>query len=182
MLRESQPQAERWSGDRYIKQVSLQWFLMLINYPSGILITSSIHLFFRNHCSPLFSLLSSHSNRMRERVNNTPCTSYAFSSVQSLSRVQLFATPWIAAHQASLSITNSLSLLKLMSIKWVMPFSHLILCCPLLLLLPIPPGIRVFSSKESTLHWYFTKYYYPYFIAERTEAHKGLVICSINAE
>ena len=50
MLRESQPQAERWSGDRYIKQVSLQWFLMLVNYPSGILITCSIHLFFRNHC------------------------------------------------------------------------------------------------------------------------------------
>ena len=85
---------------------------------------------------------------------------------KSLSLVQLFvnssvqlshlvlsdsATPWIAAYQASLSITNSRSLLRLMSIKWVMPSSHLILCCPLLLLSPIPPSIRVFSN-ESTLH------------------------------
>ena len=73
-----------------------------------------------------------------------------FSSVQSLSCVWLFATPWIAARQASLSITNSWSLLKLMSIEAVMPSSHLILCCPLLLLPPIPPSIRVFSN-ESTL-------------------------------
>ena len=70
-------------------------------------------------------------------------------SVQSLSRVQLFATPWIAANQASLSITYSWSSLKLMSIESVMPSSHLILCRPLLLLPPIPP-IRVFSN-ESTL-------------------------------
>ena len=76
---------------------------------------------------------------------------HTWCSVQSLSRVPLFAPPWIAAHQASLSITNSLSLLKLMSIKSVMPSSHLILCRPLLLLSPIPPSIRVFSN-ESTLH------------------------------
>ena len=74
-----------------------------------------------------------------------------FSSVQLLSRVRLFVTPWIAAHQASLSTTNSWSLLKLMSIESVMPSSHLILCCPLLLLPPIPPSIRVFSN-ESVLH------------------------------
>ena len=74
-----------------------------------------------------------------------------FSSVQSLSHVWLFATPWIAACQASLSITNSQSLLKPMSIELVMPSSHLILCRPLLLLPPIPPSIRVFSN-ESTLH------------------------------
>ena len=73
-----------------------------------------------------------------------------FSSVQSLSRVWLFATPWITAHQASLSITNSQSSLKLMSIESVMPSSHLILSRPLLLLPPIPPNIRVFSN-ESTL-------------------------------
>ena len=79
-------------------------------------------------------------------------SSIQFSSVQSLSHVQLFATPWIAACQASLSITNSWSSLKLMSIKLVMPSSHLILCSPLLLLPPIPPSIRVFSS-ESTLRW-----------------------------
>ena len=69
-------------------------------------------------------------------------------SVQSLSHVWLFATPWIAARQASLSITNSRSLHKLMSIESVMPSSHLILCHPLLLLPPIPPSIRVFSSES----------------------------------
>ena len=75
-----------------------------------------------------------------------------FSSVQSLSHVLLFVTPWIAARQATLSITNSWSSLKLISVELVMPSSHLILCCPLLLLSPIPPSIRVFS-KESTLRW-----------------------------
>ena len=84
--------------------------------------------------------------------------SVQFSSVQSLSRVSLFATPWIAAHQASLSITNSQSLLKLMSIKSVMPSSHLILCRPLLLLSKTPPSIRVFSN-ESTLRMRWPKYF-----------------------
>ena len=79
------------------------------------------------------------------------------SPVQSLSRVQLFVTPWIAAGQASLSIINSQSLLKFMSIKSVMPSSHLILCHPLLLLPPIPPSIRVFSN-ESTLCMKWPKY------------------------
>ena len=71
-----------------------------------------------------------------------------FSSVQLLSNVQLFATPWIAARQASLSITNSWSLLKLMSIELVMPSSHLILCCPLLLLPPIPPASGSFPMSH----------------------------------
>ena len=84
--------------------------------------------------------------------------SVQFSSVQSLSHVRLFATPWIAAHQASLSITNSWSSPKLMSIELVMPSSHLILCCPLLLLPPIPPSIRVFSN-ESTLGMRWPKYW-----------------------
>ena len=70
-----------------------------------------------------------------------------FNSAQSLSRVQLFVTPWTAACQASLSITNSQSLLKLMSIELVMPFNHLILCRPLLLLPSILPCIRVFSNE-----------------------------------
>ena len=76
--------------------------------------------------------------------------------LQSLSHVQLFATPWTAAHQASLSITNSWSLLKLMSIKSVMPSNHLILCCPLLPL--IFPSIRVFSN-ESVLRIRWPKYW-----------------------
>ena len=80
-----------------------------------------------------------------------------FSSVQSLSHVRLFVTPWIAARQASLSITNSQSSLKLMSIESMMPSSCLILCCPLLLLPPIPLSIRVFSN-ESTLHMRWPKY------------------------
>ena len=71
-----------------------------------------------------------------------------YSSIQWLSRVRLFATPWIAARQASLSITNSQSSVKLMSIESVMPSSHLILCCPLLLLPPIPPSFRVFSNES----------------------------------
>ena len=81
-----------------------------------------------------------------------------FSSVQSLCPVRLFATPWIAAHQASLSITNSQSSLRLTSIESVMPSSHLILCRPLLLLPSIPPSIRVFSN-ESTLHMRWPKYW-----------------------
>ena len=81
-----------------------------------------------------------------------------FSSVQSLSRVWLFAAPWIAAPQASLSITNSRSSLKLMSIESVMPTSHFILCHPLLLLLLIPPSTRVFSN-ESTLRMRWPKYW-----------------------
>ena len=79
-------------------------------------------------------------------------------SDQLLSRVQLFATPWIAAHQASLSITNSRSSLRLMFIESVMPSSHLILCRPLLLLPLIPPSIRVFSN-ESTLCMRWPKYW-----------------------
>ena len=79
-----------------------------------------------------------------------------FSSVQLLSRVQFFATPWIAARQVSLSITISRRSLRLMSIESVMPSSDLILCHPLLLLPPIPPSIRVFSS-ESTLHMRWPK-------------------------
>ena len=83
---------------------------------------------------------------------------YQFSSVQWLSHIQLFANPWITARQASLSITISQSLLKLMSIESVRPSSHLFLCRPLLLLPPIPPSIRVFSS-ESTLHMRWPKYW-----------------------
>ena len=81
-----------------------------------------------------------------------------FSSVQSLSRVRLFATPWIAPCQASLSITNSRSSPKLMSIELAMPSRHLILCRPLLLLPPIPPSIRVFSN-QLTLRLRWPKYW-----------------------
>ena len=95
-----------------------------------------------------------------------------FSRVQSLSRVRLFATPWIAARQASLSITNSQSLLKLMPVKSVMPSSHLILCHPLLLLSPIPPSIRVFSN-ESTLRMRWPKYWSFSFSISLSNKHPG---------
>ena len=85
------------------------------------------------------------------------CSYTTFSSVQLLSHVQLFATPWTAARQASLSITNSWSLFKLMSIESVMPSNHLILRHPLLLLPSIFPSIRVFSN-ESALHIRWPKY------------------------
>ena len=83
--------------------------------------------------------------------HSDPTLSAKFSSVQSLSCVWFFATPWTTVHQASLSFTNSRSLLKLMSIELVMPFNYLILCCPLFLLPSIFPNIRVFSN-ESALH------------------------------
>ena len=97
-----------------------------------------------------------------------------FSSVQSLSRVQLLATPQITACQASLSITNSRSSLKLTSFELVMPPSHLILCRPLLLLPPIPPSIRVFSN-ESTLRMRWPKYWSFSFSISPSNEHPGLI-------
>ena len=97
-----------------------------------------------------------------------------FSSVQSLSHVWLFVTPWIAARQASLSITNSRSSPKIISIESVMPSSHLILCCPLLLLLQIPLSIRVFSN-ESSLHMRWPKYWSFSFSNSPSNEHSGLI-------
>ena len=95
-------------------------------------------------------------------------------SVQSLSRVWLFVTPWTAAHQASLSITNSWSLLKLMSIESVMPSNHLILCHPLLLLPSLFPSIRVFSN-ESVLPIRWPKYWSFSFSISPSNEHSGLI-------
>ena len=95
------------------------------------------------------------------------------SSVQSLSHVWLFATPWITARQASLSITNSKSLLKLMSIESVMPPNHRIFCHPLLLP-PIPPSIRVFSN-ESTLCMRWPKYWSFSFSISPSKEHPRLI-------
>ena len=96
-----------------------------------------------------------------------------FSSIQLLSRVRLFATPWTAAHQAFLSITNSRSLLKLMSFESVMPSSHLILCCPLLLP-SIFPSIRVFST-ESVLRITWPKYWSFSFSINPSNEYSGLI-------
>ena len=119
--------------------------------------------------------------------SSDPCVSYNwyiksrswglprwFSSVQSLSHVLLFATPWIAARQASLSITNSRSPPKYMSIESVMPSSHIILCHPLLLLPSIFPSIRVFSN-ESALHIRWSKYWSFSFNISPSNENSGLI-------
>ena len=110
---------------------------------------------------------------MTKRLSHTSLISIS-QSVQSLSRVRLFVTPWISAHQASLSITNSRSLLKLMPIELVMPSSHLILCCPLLLLPSIPPSLKVFSN-ESTLRMRWPKHWSFSFSISPSNEHPGLI-------
>ena len=102
------------------------------------------------------------------------CVPQIFSSVQSLCCVQLFETPWTAARQASLSITDSRSLLRLMSIKSVMPSNHLILCHPLLLLPSVFPNIRIFS-KESVLYFRWPKYWSFSFSISLSNEYSGLI-------
>ena len=106
----------------------------------------------------------------QENIDNL----YQFSLVQSLSRARLLATPWTAAHQASLSITNSQSLLKLMSIESVMPSNHLILCHPLLLPPLIFPSIKVFSN-ESVLHMRWPKFWSFSFSVSPSNEYSGLI-------
>ena len=113
---------------------------------------------------PSLSTLRSHS-----RITITFSVQFS-----SLSRVPLFVTPWITARQASLSITNSRSLLKLMSIESVMPSKHLILCSPLLLLPPIIPSIRVFSD-ESVLSISWPKYWRFSFSISPSNEYSGLI-------
>ena len=103
------------------------------------------------------------------------------SSVQSLSHVWLFVTPWTAAHQASLSITSSCSLTKLMSIESVMPSNHLILCCPLLLLPSMFPSLRVFSI-ESVLFIRWPKYWSFSFSISPSNEYSGLISFQISLQ
>ena len=107
-------------------------------------------------------------------MNHAYFMKFQSSSVQSLSHVQLFATPWTTAHQASLSITNSWNLLKLMSIELAMPSNHLILCCPLLLLPSIFHSIRVLSN-ESALRIRWPKYWSFSFNISPSNQHPGLI-------
>ena len=102
------------------------------------------------------------------------CVCVCFSSVQLISRVRLFVTAWTAARQASLSITNSRSLLKVMSIELVMPFNHLILSCPLLLPPSIFPSIRVFFN-ESVLRIRWPKYWSFSFSISPSNEYSGLI-------
>ena len=122
-------------------------------------------------------IISQHTHTSNQHVvhfKTMGSLSVQFGSIQSLSRVQLFATPWTAAHQASLSITNSRSLPKLTAIESVMPSSHLILCRPLLLLPSISPSIRVFSN-ESALHIRWPKYWSFSFNISPSYEHPGLI-------
>ena len=112
-------------------------------------------------------------------LNCLPKDSIQLSSVQLLSHIRLFVTPWIAARQASLSITNYRSLFKRMSIEFLMPSSQLILCRPLLLLPPIPPSFRVFSN-EPTHHIRWLKYCSFSFSISPTNKHPGLISYRIN--
>ena len=118
------------------------------------------------HCRQILHHLSRQGSPMEHSVH--------FSSVQSLSRVRLFATPWTAARQSSLSITNSQSLLKLMSIKSVMPSNHLVLCHSIFLLTSIFPSIRVFSN-ESVLHNRWPKYWSFSFSISPSSEYSGLI-------
>ena len=118
-------------------------------------------------------------NDVRQKTNQSDFFKF-FSSVQSLSRVQLFETPWTAAHQASLTTTNSRILLKLMSIELVMPSNHLILCHPLLLLPSIFPSIRVFSS-ESVLRIRWPKYWSFSFSISPSNEYSGLISFRIDS-
>ena len=121
---------------------------------------------------PDSQLSSGNCNTFKLQMSEAP--SRPLSSVQSLSRVQIFVSPWITAHRASLSITNSQSSLRLTSIESVMPSSHLILCHPFLLLPPIPPSIRVFSN-ESTLRMKWPKYWSFSFSISPSNEHPGLI-------
>ena len=107
-------------------------------------------------------------------MDSKTCYFFWFSSFQSLSHVRLFATPWTAARQASLSIINSRSLLKFMSIESVMPSNHLILCRPLLLLPSVFPSTRVFS-KKSVLHIRWPKYWSLCFSLNPSNEFAGLI-------
>ena len=137
-------------------QIHVYWIYDVIQ-PSHPLLSPSAPAFSLSQYHGLFQWVSS---------------LYQFSSLQSLSRVWLFATTWIAAHQASLSITISRSSLKLISIEMVMPSNHLILCHPLFLLPPIHHRIRVFSN-QSILHIRWPKYWSFSFSIIPSKEHQG---------
>ena len=143
MWRKGSPPLHCWWECKLIQPVwkTLRWFLnklgIKLTYDPAVLL-SVIYpektTILKDTCTPVLTVA---------------LFTIARTSVQSLSRLWLLATPWIAARQASLSITNSRSSLRLTSIESVMPSRHLILCCPLLLLPPIPPSIRVFSNESN---------------------------------
>ena len=146
-------------------QLNRKMCFVLLETHQGLVVTLEIH-------SPVVAL------HIKSTIGHTSISSmsnyHVHSSVQSLSHVQLFVTSWTAAHQVSLSITNSQSLLKLMSIELVMPSSHLILCHPLLLLPSIFPSIRVFSN-ESALRIRWPEYWSFSFNISLSNEHPELI-------
>ena len=156
--RQSYHQNRRWWRKFWHTLSHLLSYLNLYLYTFSTVVTNGLSLLPVPTDPLIHKLTYSFSLIQRYSFRNSTFLSVQFSSMQSLSRVQLFATPWIAARQASLSITNSRSSLKLMSTESVMPSTHLILCHPLLLLPPIPPSIRVFSN-ESNLRMRWPKYW-----------------------
>ena len=136
--------------------------------------------YFQIFCSEVLLIIITEKMKFSKRKRVfVRATFIQFSSVQLLSHVRLFATPWITACQASLSITNSQSSLELMSIESVMPSSHLILCHPLLLLPPVLPSIRVFFN-ESTLRMRQPKYWSFSFNISPSNEHPGLISSRID--
>ena len=161
-----------------IKWKRAQWCKGLVNplikYQLDQLSTQSYTFIYKVSLIVSTSLFSMSASPLLLRFISTTFLDSIEVSAQSLNRVWLFATPWIAARQASLSITNSQNSLKLMSVESVMPSNHLILCRPLLLLPPISPSIRVFSN-ESTLHMRWPKYWSFSFSIIPSNEHPGLV-------
>ena len=146
---------------------------MLIVKLCWILRMSKINLSALSYKLPFFCpIFDAGVGLCKSKFSSSSCL--CFSSVQSLNRVWLFVTLWSAAHQAYLSITNSQSLIKLMSIESVMPFNHPILCHPLLFLLSIFPSIRVFSN-ESAIHMRWPKYWSFSFSISPSNEHPGLI-------
>ena len=156
----------------WLIKCSICWFFPIPFLPLTSLMSYSAWIFLVSSCVLFLFCIVEISYLVRWFI-------YAFSSVQSLSHVQLFVTPWIVACQASLSITNSQSLFKLMSIELVMSSNHLILCHPLLLLPPILPSIRVFSS-ESALPMRWPKYWSFSFSISPSNEHPGLIAFRMN--
>ena len=156
-------------------------FVLTVSVPGAICSSTSritVHMSFQKLCSYAFypqSYVYTHTHMH----THTHSEKGIFSSVQLLSRVRLFGTPQTAARQASLSITNSRSPLKLTSIESVMPSSHLILCHPLLLLPSIFPSIRIFSN-ESVLRIRQPKYWSFSFNISPSNEHSGLISFRIN--
>ena len=149
------PWTARWSNQSILKEISPEYSL------KGLMLKLKlqyfVHLMWRADSLEKTLILEKTEGKRRKKIWGK-CICHQFSSAQSLSHVWLFVTPWTAACQASLSITNCWSLLSLMSIESVMPSNHLILCCPLLLLPSVLPSIRVFSN-ESVLHIRWPKYW-----------------------